>query len=188
MSRKPYFKNIPQWGNLYLDYIFHYDDLPILFSLRDKKGGFYLCVCYELYVSQKWFITKTDFKNLKNMNDNQITVRDLFLKNSYIVEAIKKQELKDNYQFLESNSIDFELLPEKDFVLETDEEEQTKFNEYYHDLINVNTDFEMTRVTIYINTLLEKNIKRYTPIRLGNFLIEQEKWPLKIKSFNVIRQ
>lgn len=133
MNNTPYFKNVPQWGNLYLDYIFHYDDQPILFSLRDKKDDFYLCVCYELFVNQKWFITKVDFKTLKNMSDNQIAVRDLFLKNRYIVEATKeRKKSKYNYQFSESKNIDIELFPEKDFLLETDEDEQANFNEYYN--------------------------------------------------------
>ena len=72
MSNKIYFRNTPNYGNLYIDYIFHYDDQPILFSLKDSVNNFYLCVCYELYEYQKWFITKVDFKDLKKMNDNII--------------------------------------------------------------------------------------------------------------------
>lgn len=35
MTKQIYFENTPEYGDLYIDYIFHYDDQPILF--KDKR-------------------------------------------------------------------------------------------------------------------------------------------------------
>lgn len=132
MTKKIYFENTPKYGDLYIDYIFHYDDQPILFSLRDKFSNLYLCVCYELREYQKWFIAKVDFNDLKQMNDNKKTVLELFLKNNSLLQAQRKSFTKIiNYAFETTKEIDQDLLPEKGFYLETDNEEQEEFNEFY---------------------------------------------------------
>lgn len=122
MTRQIYFENTPEYGDLYIDYIFHYDDQPILFTLKDDFSNLYLCVCYELCEYQKWFIAKVDFDDLKEMNDNKKSVLELFLKNQSLLQAQRKSF---------TNEIDTDLLPEKDFYLETDYEEQEKFNAFY---------------------------------------------------------
>lgn len=132
MTKKIYFENTPKYGNLYIDYIFHYDDQPILFSLKDEFSNLYLCVCYELREYQKWFISKVDFNDLKQMNDNKKTVLELFLKNDSLLQAQRKSFTKIiNYAFETTKEIDQDLLPEKGFYLETDNEEQEEFNEFY---------------------------------------------------------
>lgn len=132
MTKKIYFENTPKYGDLYIDYIFHYDDQPILFSLKDKFSNLYLCVCYELREYQKWFIAKVDFNDLKQMNDNKKTVLELFLKNNSLLQAQRKSFTKIiNYAFETTREIDQDLLPEKGFYLETDNEEQEEFNEFY---------------------------------------------------------
>lgn len=132
MTKKIYFENTPKYGDLYIDYIFHYDDQPILFSLKDKFSNLYLCVCYELREYQKWFIAKVDFNDLKQMNDNKKTVLELFLKNDSLLQAQRKSFTKKiNYTFETTKEIDQDLLPEKGFYLETDNEEQEEFNEFY---------------------------------------------------------
>ena len=132
MTKKIYFENTPKYGDLYIDYIFHYDDQPILFSLKDKFSNLYLCVCYELREYQKWFIAKVDFNDLKQMNDNKKTVLELFLKNNSLLQAQRKSFTKIiDYAFETTKEIDQDLLPEKGFYLETDNEEQEEFNEFY---------------------------------------------------------
>lgn len=132
MTRQIYFENTPEYGDLYIDYIFHYDDQPILFTLKDDFSNLYLCVCYELCEYQKWFIAKVDFDDLKEMNDNKKSVLELFLKNESLLQAQRKSLTKEIFYRLEStNEIDTDLLPEKDFYLETDYEEQEKFNAFY---------------------------------------------------------
>lgn len=132
MTKKIYFENTPKYGDLYIDYIFHYDDQPILFSLKDEFSNLYLCVCYELREYQKWFIAKVDFNDLKQMNDNKKTVLELFLKNNSLLQAQRKSFTKIiNYAFETTKEIDQDLLPEKGFYLETDNEEQEEFNEFY---------------------------------------------------------
>lgn len=127
-----YFENVPNIGNLCMDYIFHYDDQPILFSLRDEENDLYLCVCYELCQFQKWFIAKVSFLALKAMADNKSTVLDLFLGNEFVLQAQREQYRKQiSYQILKTKDIDLDLLPEEGFYLGTDSEEQEDFDVYY---------------------------------------------------------
>ena len=72
---------------MYIDYIFHYDDQPILFTLKDDFSNLYLCVCYELCEYQKWFIANIDFNDLKEMNDNKKSVLESFLKNQSLLQG-----------------------------------------------------------------------------------------------------
>ena len=66
------------------------------------------------------------------MNDNKKSVLELFLKNQSLLQAQRKSFTKEIFYRLEStNEIDTDLLPEKDFYLETDYEEQEKFNAFY---------------------------------------------------------
>lgn len=161
MSNKIYFRNTPNYGNLYIDYIFHYDDQPILFSLKDSVNNFYLCVCYELYEYQKWFITKVDFKDLKKMNDNRITVLELFLKHNSILQAQRKRYVKNiDYKFEIAKEIDKDLLPEEGFYLDTNEEEQKEFNEFYAKEIQSINEFYFTIKEAFIQPIyIRKRIK-----------------------------
>lgn len=128
-----YFENVPNIGNLCMDYVFHYDDQPILFSLKDEGNDLYLCVCYELYQFQKWFITKVSFSALKAMADNKSTVLDLFLRNEFILQAQRQRYRKQiSYQILKTKDIDPDLLPEESFYLGTDSKEQEDFDAYYN--------------------------------------------------------
>lgn len=96
MTKQIYFENTPEYGDLYIDYIFHYDDQPILFTLKDDFSNLYLCVCYELCESQKWFIANIDFNDLKEMNDNKKSVLESFLKNQSLLQAQRKRFLFRN--------------------------------------------------------------------------------------------
>ena len=96
MTKQIYFENTPEYGDLYIDYIFHYNDQPILFTLKDDFFFFYLCVCYELCEYQKWFIANIDFNDLKEMNDNKKSVLESFLKNQSLLQAQRKRFLFRN--------------------------------------------------------------------------------------------
>ena len=91
MTKQIYFENTPEYGDLYIDYIFHYDDQPILFTLKDDFSNLYLCVCYELCEYQKWFIANIDFNDLKEMNDNKKSVLESFLKNQSLLHFMHKK-------------------------------------------------------------------------------------------------
>lgn len=96
MTKQIYFENTPEYGDLYIDYIFHYDDQPILFTLKDDFSNLYLCVCYELCEYQKWFTVNIDFNDLKEMNDNKKSVLESFLKNQSLLQAQRKRFLFRN--------------------------------------------------------------------------------------------
>ena len=81
MTKQIYFENTPEYGDLYIDYIFHYDDQPILFTLKDDFSNlldnvkkvlsddfsFLLISCYTTGISHISLenILKQNFPNCK---------------------------------------------------------------------------------------------------------------------------
>jgi hypothetical protein len=74
----PYFSNIPQLGNLELDYIFIDDGYPLLFTCRSGKS-IYLCICRTLMPEQKWIISEVDIEVLRKMVKREIPICDAFM-------------------------------------------------------------------------------------------------------------
>lgn len=73
----PYFRNIPQLGNLTLDYIFVEDGYPILFTCRNGKK-IYLCICRTVSPEQKWVISETSVEILGKMANREIPICEVF--------------------------------------------------------------------------------------------------------------
>lgn len=73
----PYFANIPQLGNLALDYIFVEDGYPILFTCKNENK-IYLCLCRSLSPEQKWVISETNIDILRKMTNREISICEAF--------------------------------------------------------------------------------------------------------------
>lgn len=76
---KPYFSNVPQFGNLDLDYIFMEDGIPMLFTCR-SGSKIYLCVCRTLTPEQKWVISEISIEILDEMVEQKISINCAFKK------------------------------------------------------------------------------------------------------------
>ena len=62
----PYFKNVPQIGDMILDYVFVEDGYPILFTCISGDRLF-LCLCRTLTPNQKWVISEINFSDLEKL-------------------------------------------------------------------------------------------------------------------------
>ena len=60
----PYFKSVPYFGDLTLDYIFVKDKSPLLFTCI-ANNNMYLCLCYDNRIEQKWAISPIDVEMLR---------------------------------------------------------------------------------------------------------------------------
>lgn len=95
------------------------------------------------------------------MNDNRITVLELFLKHNSILQAQRKRYVENiDYKFEIAKEIDKDLLPEEGFYLDTDEEEQKEFNEFYAKEIQSINEFYFTIKEAFIQPIyIRKRIK-----------------------------
>lgn len=111
----PYFENICDIGDLFLDEIFfEFETEPILFLCRDKSNNMYFCLCSEIRKVQGWTICKISSNILTDVVDGNITIREAFKlsgEDLYIVHYTKADGLSSKQaSFDEINEDD---LPEE---------------------------------------------------------------------------
>lgn len=119
----PYFKNVPEIGDLVLDYIFVENDCPILFTCK-STDSLYLCLCRTNIGVQQWVVSEISIHTLANMIHNRISIYDAFKKDNrkaYIV-TWQKGYAKEGYKILRSSEIKDEDLPDEDVFLDDDGE------------------------------------------------------------------
>ena len=130
---KPYFKNLTEFGNLYIDYYIIYYDCSILFTCIDDNKNLFLCMCTDILIEQKWILVPTTKHIIINLLQNKISVLES-LKQSrnkhYIItfNIINKKESITEIEFSNINPTD---LPENDFYIEP---ENGEFDEYINTL------------------------------------------------------
>ena len=131
-DKKVYFENIPDIGNLNLDKIlFEFEYTPIIFTCRDLKNNFYLCLCVDIRKIQEWIITPISPELLIRMLKNKITIYNAF-KQSDEKKIMAQYTKKDgiSYKEVNFNNIDDMLLLDKDEFLE----DEDSFSDYIEEL------------------------------------------------------
>lgn len=130
---KPYFKNLTEFGNLYIDYDIIYYDCSILFTCVDDNKNLFLCMCTDILIEQKWILVPTTKHIIINLLQNKTSVLES-LKQSrnkhYIItfNIINKKESITEIEFSNINPTD---LPADDFYIEP---ENGEFDEYINTL------------------------------------------------------
>lgn len=131
-SRKVYFENVPNIGDLKIDEVFFdFEYVPILFSCIDNNNNLYLCVCAEIRKTQQWVISPISSKLLIEMLQDKITIFQAFeLSYNSKIFAEYSKDSGITYKSIEFQGLDLLLLPEKDEYLEDEE----SFVEYINSL------------------------------------------------------
>lgn len=122
---KPYFENIPQIGDLALDYIFIENDYPILFTCC-KEEKLYLCLCRTIYEEQKWVISEINSNHLEKCIMNELSIHDT-LKNGIGRACIahwRKESHHETFEVMYSNQLDDSDLPDETVFLDDEGESQ----------------------------------------------------------------
>lgn len=111
----PYFSNIPQLGNLTLDYIFVEDGYPILFTCRNG-AKIYICLCRTLSPMQKWIISETSIAILKKLAQQDIPICDAFtqLGTKSCIAQWSKANPVEQYSVISTSDLSSDDLPDKD--------------------------------------------------------------------------
>lgn len=130
---EPYFADIPEIGNLVMDYIILDYDYPLLFVCREETGRkLYLCVCCDTYKEQRWLITPTSEQILQEMLENRRTIREAFeeAKGLCCVAIWSQEAPKEQYKMLSAKEFEQGDLPEKGEFLDAEGEEYCGLRDY----------------------------------------------------------
>ncbi len=142
MIPTPYFSNIPNIGDLTIDYIFAELDCPIIFTCKDKNNKIYFCICVTMENIQKWAITKVDIDCLKNYFNNEISNYEMFVNSPnpiYILTwnyGCKKEDCK----IVSSDMISDDDLPPKNTYINADDGEFDDYIQILNNRIEINKE------------------------------------------------
>lgn len=165
----PYFSNIPQMGDLILDYVFVEDGYPILFVCKTDEN-YFLCICRTLRPEQKWVVSEILLDDLKKLLKAEIDIHDAFISNKKGKSCIAKWSasiLKEQYQVIPTLSLDLNEIPSKGIFLDEDETgnylEQLENRESVKEENNVrmeseNKQYVATDIKMFIDISFFKNI------------------------------
>lgn len=107
MMNELYFKNVPQFGDLYLDYVFHeFEGEPILFTCTNKNNKIFICTCFEIREKQEWLVAECSLETLEEMIDNSIDVKTAICKNGMITTITMDIEGRETYSCKKVSEID----------------------------------------------------------------------------------
>jgi len=119
----PYFKNIPQIGNLVLDYIFVEDGYPVLFTCVAEERIF-LCLCRTLTPIQKWILSEIKLQDLEKLIKNEICIKDAFkayIEGKACIVKWDKEVASEAYEVIPTAYLGDEELPTQDDFLDDED-------------------------------------------------------------------
>jgi len=124
----PYFKSVPYFGDLTLDYIFVKDKAPLLFTCI-ANNNIYLCLCYDNREEQKWAISPIDVEMLRKMVCDEIPICKAFKPENSLgcIVTWSPKDKREKYNIIPCEQFADEDLPDDDVYLE-DEESITYYN------------------------------------------------------------
>ena len=124
----PYFKSVPYFGDMTLDYIFVKDKSPLLFTCI-ANSCMYLCLCYDNRKEQKWAIAPIDVETLRKVVYDEIPIcKALKPKDSLgCIVTWNPNDKREKYDIISCENFPDEDLPSDDLYLE-DEEAITYYN------------------------------------------------------------
>lgn len=172
-----YFKDVINYGDLYIDYSIIEDDYPLLFILKNKHNDRFICSCFEIIKQQSWVINKVTISNIKDLLTDKIDIRKAFLfdnddkkvivhkkNNKYIYKIVDKEYIINN-----------DIIPDEGDYLESDENE---FNEY---IINLEKTEKDLKYNENINSII--SIEKY--LEYSSFITKP--YITKPYSINIIK-
>ena len=118
----PYFKSVPYFGDMTLDYIFVKDKSPLLFTCV-AKNKMYLCLCYDNRGEQKWAISPIDLETLRKLVYDEVPIC-VALKPKDLLGCIatwNPNDKREKYNMISCDNFCDEDLPDDDVYLEDED-------------------------------------------------------------------
>ena len=132
-----YFKDVPIYGDLEIDYIVVEDTYPVLFVLKNGKNDRFICVCCEVRDEQRWIINSITCEDLIKLLTDKITLADVFKINDFVkIVAIRNYSTKiETYYSTPPKSLDERDLPMPGVYLEAEPGEHNQYIELLENVI-----------------------------------------------------
>jgi len=121
----PYFRDVPKYGDLYMEQVIVDYDYPLLSVLRDGSGNRYLSMCFDTRGCQQWLITSIINQNLVELLTNRMAL-DIPYRNapSSVIHAVRDYTTKaETFHELAPEDVPDEFLPRKGEYLDAEEGE-----------------------------------------------------------------
>ena len=119
--------NIPKLGKLEIVEIYDYYNQPVLFSCKDADGNLYLVVAAdENDEYETWLYANISVDRLKLIHSDKIDLHDAFAdtEDGYVLEVkFPYNNTTPLVEFVKSNQISEDMLPEKGEYLDLNNEE-----------------------------------------------------------------
>lgn len=122
---KPYFKDVPVYGDLIMEQVIVEYVYPLLSVLKDRKGGRYLCMCFDTRGAQRWLAAPISNGDLIRLLKDRIPLDSPFKKcGRDVIFAVRNYGTKtDSFQLFKAWEIPQENLPAPGEYLEAEEGE-----------------------------------------------------------------
>lgn len=119
MIPNPYFSNVPDLGDLELDYVVVENECPIVFFCKDKQDKLYFCNCVTMQNIQKWVITEIERKTIIKYFKGLISNYEIFKNSHHKVYVVTWNYgyKSENYKIVSSANVSDDDLPPKDSYL-----------------------------------------------------------------------
>lgn len=118
----PYFKAVPQYGDLQMEQIIVDYVYPLLSVLKDSKNRRYLCMCFDTRGSQQQLITPISINTLVAILENKITLSAPFedFSTEKVLAVRNYQTKEETFQLLHANEVPKVDLPEEGEYLDSE--------------------------------------------------------------------
>lgn len=125
----PYFRNVPDWGDLRMEQVIVDYVYPLLSVLKDSSGTRYLCMCFDTRGAQQWLVTPVSNKILVDLLNNKITLSAPFedSRTKKLRVIMDYHTRAEDFQFLNVSQISKEELPEAEEYLDAEPDEWAEY-------------------------------------------------------------
>lgn len=125
----PYFKNVPDWGDLQMEQVIVDYVYPLLSVLKDGSGKRYLCMCFDTRGAQQWLITFISNSVLIDLLNNKVTLAAPFedSRTRKLRVVMDYHTRAEDFQFLNAAQISKEELPEAEEYLDAEPNEWAEY-------------------------------------------------------------
>lgn len=162
------FFNFKETGVLKLDRIFFESYYPILFTCINEKNDLFLCVCCQADSNiRKWLVTNVLPRTVIKLLNNEITIRDSFLKDKGLNYTIVYNMKKRAFQIEKDNEKDWDAeksinLPTTGEYMDAEKDEFLEEIEHFKDMeIQYRNDMDSEVIKTPQNQIIHKEYFDY---------------------------
>ena len=137
MNVEKILQSVSKLKGIRLDMVLFEAKYPIIFTCKKENQKYLFSCCAYSSNDVKWIGVKTDSNTVLKMLQNEITVREAFLKDEGKLMVISYNGQKVICEFLDKDGVSPELLPTEEMYFEAEEGELQEEMEKLSDEIQI---------------------------------------------------